>query len=84
VLGAIFASPYVSDYDLVMTSFVPLWLLGNTEQNDTTHPRIALILLAIAPIAAAPIAAVSGLAAGGALLLPALRYSARQPRYLPG
>jgi Glycosyltransferase family 87 len=79
VLGAIFASPYVSDYDLVMTSFVPLWLLGETVRNDQTRPRIAMVLLAFAPIAAAPIAVASGLAAGGALLLSALRYSARQP-----
>jgi hypothetical protein len=66
-------------YAAVMTSFVPLWLLGETVRNDQARPRIAMVLLAFAPIAAAPIAVASGLAAGGALLLPALRYSARQP-----
>jgi hypothetical protein len=79
VLGAIFASPYVSDYDLVMTSYVPLWLLADTVRCDQTRPWIAMVLLAFAPITAAPIAVTSGLAAGAALLLPALRYSARQP-----
>lgn len=74
VLASIFASPYVSDYDLVVAAFVPLWLLSG---RDNTGAWVAAALVVLAPMVAAPLALGTGVAAAGLLLLPALYYAVR-------
>ncbi len=69
VLASILASPYVSDYDLVVAAFVPLWLLS---ERSNTGAWVAMALVLLAPLAAAPRAHGPGIAAAGLLLLPAL------------
>ncbi len=76
VLASIFASPYVSDYDLVAVAFVPLWLLAG---RDDTGAWVAAALVVLAPLAAAPLALGTGVPAAGLLLAPALYYAVRTP-----
>lgn len=81
VLASIFASPYVSDYDLVVATFVPLWLLPG---RDDTGLWAASSLVILAPLVAAPLALGTGVAGAGLLLLPALYYAFRLSPSLPG
>ncbi len=79
VLGALLATPYVTDYDLVMAGFVPLWLRQVfSEHSDRMAAwRWSSLALVVAPVAAAPIALQTGAAAASLLLLPALWLAAR-------
>lgn len=67
VLGALLASPYVSDYDLVAAALVPLWLW----RDASARQRAALVLPVVVPLLAAPMALASGIAAGALALWPA-------------
>ncbi|MDQ2805097.1 MAG: hypothetical protein M3Y41_21370, partial [Pseudomonadota bacterium] len=68
------AAPYVSDYDLVMAGLVPPWLAEarRPRTDDSSIVRLSSVMLVVAPLAAAPLAKLTGVAAAGALLLPAL------------
>lgn len=66
VLGALLASPYVSDYDLVVAALVPLWLW----RDASPRARVALALPLVAPFLAAPVALATGVAAGAFALWP--------------
>lgn len=74
VLCALLATPYVTDYDLVMAGLVPLWLFQLVREGtaDVTQARIASLLVIAAPAVAAPLALETGAAAAGLFLLPAL------------
>ena len=74
VLAALLATPYVTDYDLVMAGLVPLWLrqIFAACPDKVVAWRWSSVALIVAPVAAAPLALQTGAAAAGFLLVPAL------------
>lgn len=72
VLGALLATPYLQDYDLVVTAFAAVWIVSQaraTESGADAAFACAALLLAL-PLAASPFAALTGLAIGPAMILP--------------
>jgi hypothetical protein len=76
VLGALLASPYVSDYDLVAVAFVPLWF-AQAGVLSSAPARTASVLAAAAALVAAPFATITGAAAAGLMLGPGLAVAMR-------
>lgn len=74
VLGTLLATPYVQVYDLVLASFVPVWLLTSLPAGDR---RRILVWIASAPLIlcalVAPFVSVwTGFGIGPLLILPAV------------
>jgi len=80
ILCLLLASPYVQNYDLAVTAFVPIWLLMGCPENDPRRPAVflAAILLLIAPMMGSVLAQATGVALGWLLLVPALWISLQQ------
>jgi arabinofuranan 3-O-arabinosyltransferase len=74
VLGALLATPYLQDYDLVIGAFVVAWL-WREDAKPGTHVSCALILLL--PLLASPLAKLTGLALGPLFVIPALIVTAQ-------
>ena len=73
VLGAVFVTPYIQVYDLVVVSLVPLWLLGAaTSDIDRQQIFWAAVPLTLAPIASPIVALLFGIDLAPLLLLPML------------
>lgn len=72
VLGTLLATPYLQDYDLVMSGLVALWLIGDdTIPADRRSVAIIVVaLLLIAPAVAGLIGKASGLALGTLFIAP--------------
>jgi hypothetical protein len=76
MIGLLFATPYLQDYDLVLGAFIAAWLLSlDTEAKPDTRLACASILLM--PLLASPLAKLTGLAFGPLFVLPALMLTAR-------
>ena len=72
VIGTLLATPYLQVYDLVVASFVPLWLLAGLPTSD---PRRSAALLGSAALIAAPfispaVAKLTGFSIGCLLFIP--------------
>jgi len=80
ILCLLLASPYVQNYDLAVTAFVPLWLLMGCPENDPRRAIVflAAIILLIAPMMGSVLAQATGVASGWLLLVPALWISLQQ------
>jgi hypothetical protein len=79
VLGTLLATPYVQDYDLVVGTFVVVWLT-RPESLAYYSERAALIasgLVLIMPLAASLLTNTTGFAFGPLFLLPAFVLTAR-------
>lgn len=79
VMAMLFVTPYLQVYDLVVTAFVPVWLLGALAKDD---PRRHTVVLAAAPMLIAPLAGpalatATGFGFGVLLLLPMAVVAAR-------
>jgi hypothetical protein len=72
ILGTCLATPYLQDYDLVMSAFVVVWL--KTEERDSKIPatwiRAAIAVMLLLPLMAAPLGKLTGLALGAPFILP--------------
>jgi hypothetical protein len=81
ILATLIASPYMQDYDLVVASFVPPWLV--VSSLDTHSRRQALwasVPLILTPLLTAPLAKATGIGLGCLLLVPALVVAAQLVR----
>jgi hypothetical protein len=79
VLGTLLATPYVQDYDLVVGTFVVVWLT-RPESLAYYSERAALIasgLVLIVPLAASFLTNATGFVLGPLFLLPAFVLTAR-------
>jgi Glycosyltransferase family 87 len=65
VLGTCLATPYLQDYDLVMSAFVVVWL-----KAEDGHSRIPMAVMLLLPLMAAPLGKLTGLALGPLFILP--------------
>lgn len=74
VLGALLATPYLQDYDLVIGAFIVAWLV-----HDYTRPRtqIACAAILLMPLFASPLAKLTGFAFGPLFVVPALMVTAQ-------
>jgi arabinofuranan 3-O-arabinosyltransferase len=79
VLGTCLATPYLQDYDLVVTMFVAVWLCDLFKNHPAeTACKAAVAALLIGPLAAAPLGIGTGLAFGPLFVLPAFALAATQ------
>jgi arabinofuranan 3-O-arabinosyltransferase len=63
VMGTCLVTPYLQDYDLVMSVFVAVWLKQAGEQQDSVSPMVIAVAMAaimLAPFFAAPVAKATG------------------------
>jgi len=74
VLGALLATPYLQDYDLVIGAFIVAWLLHDYARPLTQIACAAILLM---PLFASPLAKLTGLAFGPLFLIPALIVTAQ-------
>jgi hypothetical protein len=73
ILGNLLATPYLCDYDLVVTGFAVVWLLRD-EPSPAEPDRgllVALLMLTLLPILVAPIAKLGGVAIAPLMIVPA-------------
>jgi hypothetical protein len=75
LLGALLATPYLQDYDLVLGAFIAVWLMRSPAAKADAQIASALILLA--PLLASPLAKLTGFAFGPLFVIPALIVTAR-------
>jgi hypothetical protein len=72
ILGTCLATPYLQDYDLVMSAFVVVWL--KAEEGHSRMPaawiRTAMAVMLLLPLMAAPLGKLTGLALGPLFILP--------------
>jgi hypothetical protein len=66
IVGTCLATPYLQDYDLVVSAFVVLWLKAAEERSRMPVPwiRAAMAVMLLLPLLAAPLAKLTGLALG--------------------
>ena len=79
VLGTFIATPYLQDYDLVVSAFIAVWLLGpgGLARSDDRTAQIAALLILVAPFVAASLARATGVSLGAFFMLPAMVLAAR-------
>jgi arabinofuranan 3-O-arabinosyltransferase len=78
VLGTFFATPYLTDYDLVVGAFVVVWLAELYPTAELPKPVvISLGLLLIAPFVAALIGNLTGFQLGPLFIAPAFVMTAQ-------
>jgi len=72
IVGTCLATPYLQDYDLVMSAFVVVWLQASEERSRVPVPwiRAATAVMLLLPLLAAPFAKLTGLALGPLFILP--------------
>jgi hypothetical protein len=72
ILGAYLATPYLQDYDLVMSAFVVVWFKTEQGHSQAAHPWItaATASTLLLPLMAAPLAKLTGLALGPLFIAP--------------
>jgi hypothetical protein len=68
VVGTFLATPYVMDYDLVVTAFVAVWL-SQTRQNY----KFAVGCLFLIPVLSTPLGKFAGVGMAPLMLLPACK-----------
>jgi Glycosyltransferase family 87 len=72
ILGTCLATPYLQDYDLVMSAFVVVWL--KAEEGHSQIPamwiKAAMAVMLLLPLMAAPLGKLTGLALGPLFILP--------------
>jgi hypothetical protein len=71
LLGLLIASPYVSDYDLVVAGVAVAWLWPEADSRG----RLALAVAVTAPLLVASLATWTGIAVGALLLWPAFAHA---------
>lgn len=76
MIGVLFATPYLQDYDLVLGAFIAVWLL-QLDPERTPATRIACAAILLMPLLASPLAKLTGLAFGPLFVSPALLLTAR-------
>lgn len=74
VVGALLATPYLQDYDLVIGAFVVAWLWRDNAKPST---QLSCALILLLPLLASPLAKLTGLALGPLFVIPALIVTAR-------
>ncbi len=74
VLGALLATPYLQDYDLVIGAFIVAWLVRDYARPLTQIACASILLL---PLFASPLAKLTGLAFGPLFVIPALIVTAQ-------
>jgi hypothetical protein len=72
ILGTCLATPYLQDYDLVMSAFVVVWLKAEEGHSKipATWIRAAMAVMLLLPLMAAPLGKLTGLALGALFILP--------------
>jgi hypothetical protein len=72
ILGTCLATPYLQDYDLVMSAFVVVWLKAEEGHSriSATWIRAAMAVMLLLPLMAAPFGKLTGLALGPLFILP--------------
>jgi arabinofuranan 3-O-arabinosyltransferase len=72
ILGTCLATPYLQDYDLVMSAFVVVWLKAEEGHSriPATWIRTAMAVMLLLPLMAAPLGKLTGLALGPLFILP--------------
>jgi hypothetical protein len=72
IVGTCLATPYLQDYDLVMSAFVVVWLQALEERSQVPLRwiRAAMAVMLLLPLLAAPFAKLTGLALGPLFILP--------------
>jgi hypothetical protein len=72
IMGTCLATPYLQDYDLVMSAFVVVWLKQAGEQEERV-PKVAIVAamaaMLLVPFFAAPVAKASGLVLAAPVLV---------------
>src|SRR5262249_12840962 len=76
MLGVLFATPYLQDYDLVLGAFIAVWLL-DLDTAAKPESRLACASTLLMPLFASPLAKLTGFAFGPLFILPALALVAR-------
>jgi arabinofuranan 3-O-arabinosyltransferase len=76
MIGVLFATPYLQDYDLVLGAFVAVWLM-NLDAECNPETRLACASILLMPLLAVPLAKLTGLAFGPLFVIPALILVAR-------
>ena len=76
LIGALLATPYLQDYDLVLGAFIVAWLM-NTDRAAKPDGQIACALILLLPLVMAPLAKLTGVAFGPLFIIPALVVTAR-------
>ena len=74
VLGALLATPYLQDYDLVIGAFIVAWLVRDYARPLTQIACAAILLM---PLLTSPLAKLTGLAFGPLFVIPALIVTAQ-------
>jgi Glycosyltransferase family 87 len=66
IVGTCLATPYLQDYDLVMSAFVVIWLKREEDRSQAAAAWIkaAMAIMLLLPLAAAPLGQLTGLALG--------------------
>lgn len=77
MLGTMLATPYLQDYDLVMSAFVAVWLYGAAKDDQKSRTMLAIALLLVLPCVAGAIGKLTGFAIGPLLIVPAFWQNAR-------
>jgi hypothetical protein len=73
IVGTCLATPYLQDYDLVMSAFVVVWLKQAGENNANVRQTwivAAMAIMLVLPLMAASLGKVTGLALGPLFLMP--------------
>ena len=72
IVGTCLATPYLQDYDLVMSAFVVIWLKCEEDRSHVaaTWIRTAMAIMLLLPLAAAPLGKLTGLALGPLFTVP--------------
>ena len=76
MIGVLFATPYLQDYDLVLGAFILVWLM-NLDPEAKPETRLASTAILLMPLLASPLAKLTGLAWGPLFVVPALIVTAR-------
>ena len=88
ILGTCLATPYLQDYDLVMSAFVVVWLKAGEGRSriPATWIRAAMAVMLLLPLMAAPLGKLTGLALGPLFILPvfALLIALAEAKSAPG
>jgi hypothetical protein len=81
ILATLIASPYMQDYDFVVASFVPPWLVASSADARSRRQAVwASVPLILTPLLTAPLAKATGIGLGCLLLVPALVIAAKVAR----
>ena len=73
IIGTCLATPYLQDYDLVMSVFVVVWLKQAGERNARVQQIwivAAMAIMLLLPLMSAALAKVTGLALGPLFIIP--------------